>query len=160
MDVRPFEDLIERLDHVAIAVSEIKEALPMVEALGGRYFCGATSVRSQFTWVQFHLANLAKLELIAPNSPESFVSRFLEDRGPGLHHLTFRVSDVSETARRAQSHGYRILGPNLNPIWNEVFLHPKNPLGTLVQFASWPSDDPWTANSLDDVLAGLALDDL
>ena len=158
-DLHLFADLIERLDHVAIAVPEIKEALPMVEALGGQYFCGATSVRSQFTWVQFHVVNNSKLELIAPNSPESFVTRFLDERGPGLHHLTFQVTDVSEAALRAQSHGYRVLGPNLNPVWSEVFLHPKNPLGTLVQFAAWPSDDPWTVNSLEDVLAGLALDD-
>ena len=159
MDVDRFEDLIERLDHVAIAVPEIKEALPMVEALGGQYFCGANSVRSQFTWVQFHIANQSKLELIAPKSGDSFVTRFLDERGPGLHHLTFKVTDVSAAARRAQTLGYKILGPNLDPIWSEVFLHPKNPLGTLVQFAAWPSDDPWTVNSLDDVLAGLALDD-
>ena len=160
MDVQPFADLIERLDHVAIAVPEIKEALPMVEALGGEYFCGATSVRNEFTWVQFRLTDNSKLELISPNSPGSFVTRFLNERGPGLHHLTFKVADVSEASDRARSLGYAILGPNLDPAWSEVFLHPKNPLGTLVQFAAWPTDEPWTVNALEDVLAGLAPDEI
>ncbi|MGH8923942.1 MAG: VOC family protein [Acidimicrobiia bacterium] len=158
-EAQRFSDLIERLDHVAIAVPEIKEALPMIDGLGARYFCGASSVRNDFTWVQFHLVDNSKIELIAPNSDESFVARFLDERGPGLHHVTFKVADVPEAASRAQSQGYRILGPNLHPIWSEVFLHPKNPLGTLVQFAAWPSDDPWTVNTLDDVLAGLAVDE-
>jgi methylmalonyl-CoA/ethylmalonyl-CoA epimerase len=160
VELKAFEDLIERLDHVAIAVPDIKESLPMIEGLGGKYFCGASSVRNDFTWVQYHLADGSKLELIAPNSPESFVTRFLDERGPGLHHLTFKVADVSEAANRARAQGYSILGPNLDPVWSEVFLHPKNPLGTLVQFAAWPSDDPWTVNRIEDVLAGLALDEL
>jgi methylmalonyl-CoA/ethylmalonyl-CoA epimerase len=154
------EDLIERLDHVAIAVPDIEDALPMVRGLGATYFCGATSERNQFTWVQFYLGDRSKLELIAPTSSESFVARFLDERGAGLHHLTFKVSDVSTVADRASQEGFRILGPTLHPIWNEVFLHPKNSLGTLIQFAAWPSDDPWTKNSLEDVLSGRAIDDL
>ncbi|MGH8957586.1 MAG: hypothetical protein ACRDVK_02815, partial [Acidimicrobiia bacterium] len=79
MELAVFEDLIERLDHVAIAVPDIKEALPMIEGLGGKYFCGATSVSNEFTWVQFHLLDKSKLELIAPTSPASFVTRFLDE---------------------------------------------------------------------------------
>ncbi|HJQ94525.1 MAG TPA: VOC family protein [Acidimicrobiia bacterium] len=155
-----FEDLIERLDHVAIAVPDIGEALPMVKGLGATYFCGAISVSNQFTWVQFQLPTDSKIELISPTSSESFVSRFLAERGPGLHHLTFKVGNVTVAAERALQEGFRILGPNLHPIWNEVFIYPKNPLGTLIQFAAWPSDDPWTKNSLEDVLAGRAIDDV
>jgi methylmalonyl-CoA/ethylmalonyl-CoA epimerase len=157
-DLSLFEDLIERLDHVAIAVPSIEEALPMVNGLGASYFCGATSERNEFTWIQFYLGDRSKLELIAPTSPDSFVARFLDERGTGLHHLTFKVADVSVAADRARQEGFRIIGPHLHPIWNEVFLHPKNPLGTLIQFAAWPSDDPWTKNQLDDVLSGRAID--
>jgi hypothetical protein len=39
-----------------------------------------------------------------------------------------------------------------------LFIHPSNPLGTLVQLAEWPSDDPWTKYTLEDVLAGRAVD--
>lgn len=154
-----FADLIERLDHVAIALPEIETALPIVTGLGARYFCGANSVRNGFRWVQFVLGDQSKLELIAPTSPDSFLTRFLNERGPGLHHVTFKVIDVTQAADRAKAHEFRILGPNLHPQWNEVFLHPANPLGTLIQFAAWPSDDPWTINTLEDVLAGRARDE-
>lgn len=155
-DQAAFADLIERLDHVAIALPSIEHGLGMVSSLGARYFSGGD--QGDFRWVQFTLGDDSKLELIAPLQPDSFVQRFLDERGAGLHHITFKVTDIGEAAERAVASGYRILGPNLSPVWSELFLHPVNPLGTLIQFAEWPSDEPWTRFSLDDVLAGLAVD--
>ncbi len=153
-----FVDLIERFDHVAIAVPAIEDGLAMIGGLGGQYFAGTDQLGSRFRWVQFVLADNSKLELIAPLQGDSFVQRFLDERGPGLHHLTYKVKDAAEAARRAEHAGYRILGPNLSPIWSEFFIHPANPLGTLVQLAEWPSDSPWTKFSLEDVLSGRAVD--
>ncbi|CAN5196650.1 methylmalonyl-CoA epimerase [soil metagenome] len=159
LDRELFGDLIERLDHVAIAVPSIQDALPLFAGLGASYFAGTDQIRAGFRWVQFNLGDGSKLELIAPLTADSFVQRFLDERGPGLHHLTFKVTDVSEASQRARAAGYKVLGPNLSPSWSEMFIHPANPLGTLIQFAEWPSDKPWTQFSLEDVLAGRAVDD-
>jgi methylmalonyl-CoA/ethylmalonyl-CoA epimerase len=158
LDYGDFSDLIERLDHVAMAVPTIEEGLGMVQSLGGAYFAGLDQPREGFRWVQFLLPDRSKLELIAPIRPGSFLDRFLEERGSGLHHITFKVTDVSEAATRAKALGHRLLGPNLSAVWSELFIHPSNPLGTLVQLAEWPSDDPWTKYTLEDVLAGRAVD--
>jgi methylmalonyl-CoA/ethylmalonyl-CoA epimerase len=158
LDLATFSDLIERLDHVAIAVSTIEEGLPMIQGLGAEYFSGFDQVTDGFRWVQFTLLDDSKIELIAPLGASSFVQRFLDERGPGLHHLTFKVKDVVEASSRAEAAGYRLLGPNLSASWSEVFLHPRNPLGTLIQFAEWPSDEPWTQFTLEDVLSGKAVD--
>lgn len=156
--VDEFQDLIERLDHVAMAVPTLTSGLELLEGMGAEYFCGANSVRGDFGWVNYTLNPGSKLELIAPNSPESFVQRFLDERGPGLHHITFKVGDVVRASRRAEDLGLKVFGLYQSSGWSEVFVHPRNALGTLIQFAAWPSDEPWTRNSLADVLEGRALD--
>jgi methylmalonyl-CoA/ethylmalonyl-CoA epimerase len=152
-------DLIDRFDHVAVAVEDISSALPMLNLLGARFFAGANHLRNQFRWIQFLLPDSSKLELISPLAPGSFLSRFLDTRGEGVHHLTYKVSDVAAAARRVEEAGFRITGFHLHPEWSEVFVHPANPLGTVIQLAAWPSDAPWTATTLDDVLAGRAIDE-
>lgn len=156
--MKEFEDLIEGLDHVAMAVPTLTSGLEMISALNAVYFCGSNSVRGEFGWLNFILPQGSKLELIAPNSPSSFVQRFLDTRGPGLHHITFKTTDLAMAAQRAEKLGLEVFGLRQSEKWSEVFVHPRNPLGTLIQFATWPSDDPWTANTLEDVLSGRARD--
>ncbi len=159
LDRELFADLIERFDHVGIAVPTIEEGLSLISGLGGSYFSGTDQARAGFRWVQFTLGDNSKLELISPLQPDSFVARFLQERGPGLHHITYKVTDVGEAAQRAKAAGYRVLGPNLSATWSELFIHPENALGTLIQLAEWPSDSPWTKFTLEEVLAGQAVDE-
>jgi hypothetical protein len=77
-DRAQFADLIERLDHVAIAVADVRHSLPLVEALGARYFAGTDQVAEGFRWVQFTLEDGSKLELIARLNERSFVKVFLD----------------------------------------------------------------------------------
>jgi len=116
--------LIERFDHISLAVKSVEQALPLINLLGARFINGADHIRNQFRWVQFQLADGSRLELIAPLSAESFLQRFLEKRGEGLHHVTYKVTDVEAAAAQAVTSGYRISGLHLHPAWSEVFLHP------------------------------------
>ena len=156
--VDEFQDLIERLDHVAMAVPTLASGLDLLEGFGAEYFSGANSVRGDFSWINYDIGSGSRLELIAPNSPASFVQRFLDERGPGLHHITFKVSDVVRASERAEDLGLKVFGLYQSAGWSEVFVHPRNPLGTLIQFAAWPSDEPWARNALADVVEGRALD--
>jgi methylmalonyl-CoA/ethylmalonyl-CoA epimerase len=153
-----FERIIERFDHVALAVNDIRATLPLVRLMGGEFVHGADHPRNKFRWVQFDLPGPSRLELIQPLSEESFLTRYLEGRGEGFHHITFKVADVSVAARRAEELGYKTTGLHVHPDWSEVFLHPKTAHGTLIQMAAWPNDSAWRGPSLEDVLGGLALD--
>ena len=87
--------IVDRFDHVSIAVWDIRDALPVVELMGGRFLQGGTT--EQFRWAQWTLPGHGKLEMIQPldaAATDDFLTRFLRDRGPGLHHLTFRVHDL------------------------------------------------------------------
>ena len=152
-------ELIERFDHVAFGVHDVEACLPLVELLGGQFYAGADHVRNRFRWVQFEVLGGSKLELIAPLSRDSFLMRFLEKRGEGVHHLTYKVTDVKESARRAEGFGYRISGLHLHPSWSEVFLHPSDAHGALIQLASWSDESAWRTATLEDVLAGRSIDE-
>lgn len=150
-------DLIERFDHVSMAVDSIESILPLVELLGGEFHQGADHPRNEFRWVQFFVPGAGKLEFIAPLTETSFLGRDLARRGEGFHHVTFKVSSLTEAAARSEQLGYRITGFHRHDIWSEAFLHPKTTNGMLIQLAEW--DDPFPIRgTLEDVLAGRVID--
>jgi methylmalonyl-CoA/ethylmalonyl-CoA epimerase len=128
---------VERiLDHVAIAVPSIAQALPLYETLLRADGSAPERVESQGVAVVFVGAGPGRIELIEPLSPDSPVARFLERRGPGLHHVAYRVSDIVaaladcvanglepiDRVPRSGAHGRRV-----------AFLHPRSASGVLVE---------------------------
>ncbi len=148
--------ITKRLDHVAWAVRDVRTVLPVVEMLGGRFYQGADNHRSQFRWVQFYLGD-SKLEILAPIGEESFLHRFIRQRGEGLHHLTFGVEDLSQAVHQARERGFQVTGLHFSRDWSEAFLHPRSTNGVLIQLAQW-EEDVWVGYTLDEVLAGLSVD--
>ena len=148
--------IVKRFDHVSWAVRDIGSALPLVELLGGRFYQGADHLRNRFRWVQFHLPS-GLLEVMSPLGEDSFLHRFIEKRGEGLHHLTFEVEDLSEAVRQAEERGFQVTGLHLGEHWSEAFLHPRTTNGILIQFAQW-EEDIWVGYTLEEVLAGLSID--
>lgn len=129
------------LDHVAVALRSIRDALPLYrDALGGEYIEGDD--QDTYRWVQFAYANGHRVELLEPLG-EGFLSRFLERRGEGLHHVTFKTDDIRAAIAEVESRGYEVVDVNLdNPGWQEAFLRPSKAHGTLIQLAqSSQADD-------------------
>ncbi len=84
-----------------------------------------------------------------PNDPHlnDFLQRFLEASGPGPHHLTFKVPDLTSAIERVQRSGIEPIGINRSdPEWMEAFLHPKVATGVVVQLAeaygTWSNPGP------------------
>jgi len=122
-------------DHIAIAVHRLADApAVLVGALGGAPAYGAPT--GPYNFYQWRFANGARLEVLEPAAPDSFLHRFLAQRGPGIHHVTFKVPNLKEACARAESHGYEIVGyDDSDPEWAEAFLHPRQALGIVVQLA-------------------------
>lgn len=139
-----------RFDHIALAVPRMADATPLlVGVLGGRPAYGAPSGAYRFG--QWRFANGARLEVLEPLGRDGFLHRFLAARGPGIHHVTFKVPDLRQACERAAARGYSIVGyRDDNPAWKEAFLHPKQAMGIVVQLAEsaprgGPSSlPPWT----------------
>lgn len=131
-----------RLDHVAVAVHAIKPALPLFrDALGGEYLMGGDEAGT-WRWFQLRYPGGGKVELLEPLR-EGFLSKFLDARGEGLHHMTFKTDDIQNALRHVQRLGYELVDVDLdNEHWKEAFLRPKQAHGTLIQIAqSARSDD-------------------
>lgn len=155
LEAQDLAGLVERLDHVAFAVHDVADQLPLLELLGATFRAGGDFEEGGFRWAQFRIPANAKIELIQPLDPGDeahFVNRFLAARGPGVHHLTFKVSDIEAAITKARELGFEVVGVNIGrPGWREAFVHPKSAHGVLVQLAQW-EDAPDPDMTLDDLL--------
>ena len=127
---------VTALSHVAIAV---READPLVEvfvsALGATRGVEELLDDGQLRVVFVHLGPVT-LELLEPRSPEHTVARFLESRGPGLHHVSLEVGDIVARLAQAKASGARLIdkAPRRGAHGSQVaFLHPKSFGGVLVE---------------------------
>jgi methylmalonyl-CoA/ethylmalonyl-CoA epimerase len=118
-----------------IAVRDIAAALPLYrDLLGGTPSGKPRPTPSGFQFLALTYPNGSKIELLAPHGDNGFVQTFLEKRGEGVHHLTFRVHDVRQAAQRARAAGLRVVDENFtDPRWQEAFISPRSAFGTIVQ---------------------------
>lgn len=128
-------------DHVAVAVNEIKPALRLFRnALGGEYLMGGDQTGA-WRWLQLRYPGGGKVELLEPLA-DGFLSRFLEDHGEGLHHVTFKTGDIRGAIAAIESAGYELVDVNIeNEHWKEAFLRPSKAHGTLIQIAQSSAPD-------------------
>jgi len=134
-------DLVEKLDHVAFAVRDKDAAAAyLTNVLGAKEVFDMEWGGFRFT--SFLMGSGSMLELVYADDPASFVNRFIAKRGEGVHHLTFKVRDIDEMIERLRSQGLNPFDINTeNPLWKECYIHPREAMGTLIQFAEFPEDE-------------------
>ena len=130
-----------RFDHIAIGMSRMVDATEMlVGTLGGVPAYGQPS--GVFRWGSWTFEGGGAIEILEPMGDHGFLHRFLDERGPGVHHVTFKVPSLDEVSARAERAGYDVVGrDDSDPDWKEAFLHPKQALGIVVQFAESAGGD-------------------
>jgi methylmalonyl-CoA epimerase len=127
-----------RIDHVAIIVRNIEQALVFY-----RDTLGITpSEIKEVPTEQVRIAFLpmggpggSELELIEPITPNSSLTRFLEKRGEGLHHICLEVADIDAALAEMQEKGVPVLDkqPRIAAAGRAIFLHPKGTNGVLLE---------------------------
>ena len=125
MNAHPF-------DHVAVAVRSIADSRPLFELLTGEECSPVEELEQQGVDVAF----VGSVELLQPRDPDTPVGRFLERRGPGLHHVAFRVPDLEEALARYRGEGLELVdeAPRPGARGHRVaFLHPRSTEGVLVE---------------------------
>jgi methylmalonyl-CoA/ethylmalonyl-CoA epimerase len=137
-----------RFDHVAVATRSIRPALSLFrDALGGEYLMGG-DVEKTWRWLQLRYPGGGKVELLEPLG-EGFLSRFLDKRGEGLHHVTFKTGDIRAAIADLRSRGFELVDVNLtDPNWKEAFLRPSRSHGTVIQIAESSASDDVAAQRL------------
>ena len=129
-----------RVDHVSIAVRDIDRAqaffssfLPVEMRAEKR-----PGYTGDFNWCDFHIGHF-KLELIEATRPDSFVRRFIDKRGEGMHHLSLEVTDLEPLLARLQADGVRIVDRfDAGDGEFTAFISPRSAYGVLIQFWQVP----------------------
>lgn len=132
------------LDHVAIAVHDIRASMRLYsEILGAPFLFAGEAHKQGFRWAQFRLPGGGKFELVTPLG-EGFVSRFLDRRGEGVHHVTMKVPDIHRAIAHLDDSGVPLFSVSTDDEqWKEAFVHPKDANGVLLQFAQsrWTDEE-------------------
>jgi methylmalonyl-CoA/ethylmalonyl-CoA epimerase len=129
--------VIRGVDHLGIAVRSIAESRVFYEALGLAVEA-IEDVPGDQVRVAMIPCGAMRLELLEPTSGESPIARFLERRGPGLHHLCLATDDLGADDARLREAGYQVLRPEpsrgAGGCWIQ-FVHPKSTGGVLVELS-------------------------
>ncbi|HEY4026623.1 MAG TPA: VOC family protein [Candidatus Dormibacteraeota bacterium] len=155
MTTEPLDGLGAVFDHAAVAAPRMRDLLAVYhDLLGGRLLEGGDNPRVGFRAAQLGFPDGTKIELMEPLAGSTFFDSFFR-RGGGLHHITFKVPDMELAVEELRRRGYRLTGLYLDdPEWQEVFLHPREAHGVLVQLAHEGEHPPAPSMTLEDVLAG------
>jgi methylmalonyl-CoA epimerase len=124
------------LDHVGIAVHSLDDSLPTFESITGGKGYGRERVESQGAEVVFVGEGPGRMELLAPTRDDSAVAKFLAKRGPGMHHLCYRVASIRDELARYREAGAQLIDqePRAGAGGHMVaFIHPKSTGGVLVE---------------------------
>ncbi len=127
-----------RIDHVAIIVRDIEQALTFYRDILGITPSEIKEVPTE----QVRIAFLpmggpggSEIELIEPTTPDSSLARFLEKRGEGLHHICLEVDDIDAALAELQARGAAVLDqqPRIAAEGRAIFIHPKAVNGVLLE---------------------------
>jgi methylmalonyl-CoA/ethylmalonyl-CoA epimerase len=122
-----------RVDHVGIAVETIEAGEQLLLALGCDKIHEEVSEDGQFRWATYVLGDASRLELVAPEpGTESFLTAFLDDDGPGLHHVTLEVADIDAAITGLEAAGVDVVDRAAFDHWAEAYVSPRNPTGALI----------------------------
>lgn len=133
--------MIQELHHIGIAVRSLDESIPRYVDGLGLQLQGIEEVPTEKVRVAVVLAGSTRIELLEPTDPESPIARFLEKRGPGVHHLAFQVADTGEMIKVLTEAGAPMLDESPRPGAHDTkcaFVHPKFLGGVLAELVQDP----------------------
>ena len=129
--------MLDKIDHVGIAVESIDDKMALYRDVLGLDFEGTEIVEEQGVKVAFFKLGESHVELLEPLDDESPIAGFLASRGEGIHHLAAGCEDIDEAREAAESAGLRLLSDApVEGARGKVisFVHPKDAGGVLLEF--------------------------
>jgi methylmalonyl-CoA/ethylmalonyl-CoA epimerase len=134
------KNVIIGLDHVGIAVNKIDDVLPVYEQLLGLKLENLKEAKHHKIKAAFLAVGETSIELIEPLNKESPVSKFLEKRGQGIHHVAFKVDNIEKMLERLKDKGMMLIDekPRIGIEGGKIaFLHPKSTGNVLIELCEY-----------------------
>lgn len=125
-----------RIEHIGIAVEDLKNAIELYEQLLNTPCYKTESVESEHVETAFFKVGESKIELLEASHPDSAIAKFIAKKGQGIHHIAYEVENIHAEMKRLEALGFELL--NKEPkrgADNKLvcFLHPKTSGGVLVE---------------------------
>ena len=127
---------ISHIEHIGIAVNSLDEAIPYYEKMLGLTCYAVEEVADQKVKTAFFMVGQTKIELLESTDPEGPIGKFLEKKGPGVHHLAFAVDNVNQSLGELEEKGVRLIDKTARKGaegLNIGFLHPKSTMSVLTE---------------------------
>jgi methylmalonyl-CoA/ethylmalonyl-CoA epimerase len=127
---------IKRIDHIAIVVDDIESALGFWRDTLGLELDHIEDVPEQKSLVAFLPTGGSEVELVKPTTDDSGVAKYLQKRGPGMHHICFEVDDIQAALAGMKARGVRLINetPTIGAGGKKIaFVHPESTNGVLVE---------------------------
>lgn len=140
--------MILRIDHVSLAVKDYEGAVEFfTKILGAVSQYKGTDNNLKYYWETFALGDLSRFEIIKPTGKGSFLENFLKNKQGGIHHLVLQTPDINMTRDILEKNNIPYFGfQNYGARWKELFIHPKDAFGVLLQIGEFKATD-WLSPS-------------
>ena len=128
--------MLKKIEHIGIAVKNLENANELFKKLFGKEHYKIEKVESEAVSTSFFMLGETKIELIAATNNESPITKFIEKKGEGIHHIAYTVDDIKTEMERLKLEGFEFIhqepkeGADNKLI---CFLHPKSTNGVLVE---------------------------
>jgi methylmalonyl-CoA/ethylmalonyl-CoA epimerase len=130
------EKMIEKVDHIGIAVKNLDEAIKFYEEVLGLKCIGQEIVEDQKVRVGFLPLGDSEVELLESTTEDGTIAKFIEKKGEGIQHIALRVDSIEEALRDLKAKGVRLIDekPRYGAGGAKIaFLHPKSTSGVLIE---------------------------
>jgi len=130
---------ISKIEHIGIAVESLVTSIPYYETLLGQKCYAIEEVTDQKVKTAFFKVGETKIELLESLDPTGPIGKFMEKKGPGVHHIAFAVDQVDKALTEAEASGIQLIdkvGRRGAEGLNIGFLHPKSTFGVLTELCS------------------------
>ena len=136
--------MIGKIEHIGVAVEDLKLALDFYQEALGLSVEEIEEVPAQQVRLAVLPVGESKIELLESTSPDGPIGRFIENRGEGIHHLCFEVTDIERVLARLSASGVRLIDRQPRPGAGGrkvAFLHPRSSHGVLIELSERPPDE-------------------
>ena len=127
---------MNKIEHIGIAVKDLDKSNELFAKLFGKPHYKIEEVASEGVKTSFFQSGPNKIELLEGTNPNSPISKFIEKKGEGIHHIAFAVNDIHGEIERLKNEGFIILNETPKKGADNklvAFLHPKSSNGVLVE---------------------------
>lgn len=124
------------IDHVGIAVRDLKQAISTYEKILNKPLSKTEKVENEKVETAFFETGESKVELLGPTDPTSVIQKFVDKKGEGIHHVAFEVENIHSEMERLKNEGFTLLNEKPKQGADNklvAFIHPKENHGVLIE---------------------------